>query len=107
MGHVLTHAAMIMCSHGGMVQPIPTQQKLTVDNQPVLVDGDLVNAPVTGCTNPPASGGPCLTTTAMSLGAATKLSVGNKAVLLDNAMGQTNIATWNVASAGQIKLTAI
>jgi hypothetical protein len=112
MGKVLTSSATITCSHGGTVKPVPSQQKLTVDGTPVLVDGDLVGATVSGCTNvpPPQGRVPCSATTSMSAGAATKLTVGGKGVLLDSASGQTNSTpapgTFSVSDAGQTKLTA-
>jgi hypothetical protein len=112
MGQVLTAAATITCSHGGTVLVVPSQHALTVDGQPVLVDGDLTGATVVGCTNlpPPQGRVPCSTTTSMTAGAATKLTAGGKAVLLDSATGQTNSTpapgTWSVSNAGQTKLTA-
>jgi hypothetical protein len=111
MPSVVTAAATIKCSHQGTVQVTATQQKLTVDGQPALVDGDLVGSPILGCKQPvtPAGGKPCMTTTSMILGAALKLKAGGKGVLLENANGLTDgvpPGTWSVESAGQTKLTA-
>jgi hypothetical protein len=53
---------------------------------------------------------PCVTAATLPSGLATKLTVGNLAVLLDSASGPTTSGagpgTWSVADAGQQKLEA-
>jgi hypothetical protein len=111
MAAVLTTAATVMCSHGGTVQLSASQHKLTVAGQPVLVDGDLVGATVSGCGQPSSqSTSPCMTTTSMIAGAALKLTAGGNGVLLKSANGITDSlppGTWSVSDAGQSKLTAV
>jgi hypothetical protein len=112
MPKVLTTQARVTCNHQGTVQVSSAGQSiLKVDGVSVLVDGDLVGEPVTGCTNQPTpatpSLKPCTTTSSMLVGASTKLKAGNKAVLLDSANGVTDSTppgAWSVQSAGQTKL---
>jgi hypothetical protein len=61
MGFVLTSEAVIMCDHGGKVQPIPHQEKVTIQGAPVLCLGDLVGAPIVGCPLASPSTKPCTT----------------------------------------------
>jgi hypothetical protein len=108
---VLTTVATVMCSHGGSVALATSQHKLTIDGKPVLVDGDLAGATISGCTQPQSNTtAPCKSTTSMILGAASKLTAGGIGVLLDTANGLTDSlppGTWSVASAGQAKVTAV
>jgi len=110
---VLTKASTLVCAHQGTVQLIPSQIKLKVDGQSVLVMGDIVGNPIAGCVTPvtPASK-PCTTVVSMITGAATELKVDGKPVLLETAMGMTDgvtpapTNTWNVRTAGQTKLSS-
>lgn len=116
---VLTVASMVTCQHGGKVQLTPSQTVLTVNGNPVLVQGDLDGKPISGCTVVPSVAPapvmkPCLLTTGMTSGAATKLRAGGKPALLETAAGMTDGVTtpgptnfFKVQTAGQIKLTAI
>ncbi|HLL92922.1 MAG TPA: hypothetical protein VK252_08290 [Solirubrobacteraceae bacterium] len=61
MGFVLTSEAVIMCDHGGKVQPIPHQETVTIQGAPVLCLGDLVGAPVIGCPLASPTTKPCTT----------------------------------------------
>lgn len=110
---VLTQGSTIACVHGGTVQPKPANHPMTVDQQSVLVQADLLNAPIAGCTNTNAAAGqkPCLTITAITAGLATTLQVDGQPVLLETAQGLTDAVPplpvlWQVQSAGQTKLTA-
>ncbi len=111
MPKVLNKGSAITCLHQGTVQLTAGQTLLKVDGQAVLLQGDLEGATISGCTTPasPASK-PCTTVVSMSVGAATKLKVGGKAVLLDTAAGTTDGVTpvptnfWIVQSAKQTKL---
>ena len=112
MPKVLTKGSLLTCAHQGTIQLNPSQSKLKVDGQAALVDGDLVGAAISGCTTPATnSSKPCTSVVSMIAGAALKLKVDGKGVLLEMANGQTdglpapgNI--WNVQSAKQTKLDA-
>jgi hypothetical protein len=113
MPHVLTTASVLQCIHGGQLTVPAGGTALTVDGQPVLLQGDLAGATVVGCANTNAAAGqtPCLTVTAVLAGLSTDLTVGGQPVLLETAQGLTNATPpapvmWQVASAGQTKLTA-
>lgn len=59
---LLTANAVIMCSHGGKVTPVPTQEAVLIEGTPVLCGMDLTGAPVVGCTLPPTpTTKPCTT----------------------------------------------
>jgi hypothetical protein len=101
---VLTAAATLVCPHQGQLLIQPSQNRLAVDGQPVLLTADLLTATILGCTNTPA---PCLSVTSVLAGFATTLQVGAAPVALATAQGLTNIAApWRVSSAGQTKLEA-
>jgi hypothetical protein len=107
---VLNAGASLMCIHGGKVQLSPSQHLLVAGGQPVLVQGDLEGKPISNC--PIAGPGivPCATIVSMLVGAATKLTVGGKPVLLETATGITSSSppgTFQVVSAGQTELEAI
>jgi uncharacterized Zn-binding protein involved in type VI secretion len=112
MPYVLTTGSTIKCAHQGTVVLVASQQLLTVDGQPVLVQGDLDGATIPDCQAPVTpSSSKCTTVTAMLVGVATTLTVGGKPVLLDTAFGMTNGFpvpgnVWTVQSAGQTKLAA-
>lgn len=109
---VLNASAVIRCVHGtGVVRPVPSQQRLKVDGQPVLLLTDLIGAPIAGCTNndPPRGILPCLTVVSVTAGQARKLTVGGVPVLLDSASGVTSSTPpgiFSVSSAGQSKVSA-
>ena len=124
MAMVLVKGGVIKCSHGGQLQLLSGDARLTVDGSPALTKGmeagltfGSPTTPVPGMMTPcsaqtpaPASAFvPCVTAPAMA-GQAVKLTVGNLPVLLDSATGTTasgaGPGTWSVASAGQAKLEA-
>lgn len=110
----LTTGAQVACAHQGSVVLSAGQSKLTVNGQPVLIQGDLVGAVVGGCTTPTDSSGnkTCLATSSASGGVAQKLTVNGVGVLTDGHSGQTDgtvggsLQSWSVRDAGQTKLTA-
>jgi len=112
MARVLTSAAVITCSHQtGVVTVRASQQVLTAGRQAVLVRSDLDGAKIARCSNDDPSKGltPCTTTGAPSAGLATNLSVGDEAVLTEEATGTTDSkppGTWAVHSPGQAVLEA-
>jgi hypothetical protein len=59
----MNQMAQIMCPHGGQVTIIPKPNKLMISGGYALLLGDLMGAPILGCTLPvtPAGQAPCLT----------------------------------------------
>lgn len=115
MTSLLTEGSTIKCSHQGTVQAVASQTQLHIDGKSVLVHGDLDGASISGCSTPDdLSHGmqPCRKVASMMIGAATKMKIGGKAVLLETANGLTDglpagANLWSVQSAGQTKLSAI
>ena len=109
MPFVLTSASVLSCGHQGKFVLVPSQTKLKVDGNPVLVEGDLEKATIAGCTTP-APGKLCTKVSSVIVGVAITMAVDGKKVLLDTAMGLTDgvpaPAPWSVTSAGQTKLQA-
>ena len=88
---VLTRASTIVCGHQGTVQLSPSQTKLKVDGDAVLVMGDMEGKQIAGCTTPPSpTSKPCMTVVSMLVGAAVKLKADGKPVLLETATGLTD-----------------
>ena len=111
MPKVLTVGSTLVCAHQGTITLVQSQNLLKVAGQAVLVQGDVDGKPISGCATPVTpSTKPCLTVVSMIAGAATKLTVGGKAALLETAMGMTDgvpPGPWRVQTAGQTKLDAI
>ncbi len=103
MANVLIKTAVVQCPHQFplVITGLPAKSELTVDNIPVLTIGS--TGTVTGCTNPPASGGPC-TAIASWAGGSLLLDINGEAVLMDTSVPTTNIGPGRVQSAGQMKL---
>jgi hypothetical protein len=106
MGFVLTLEAMITCDHGGKVQPIPHQQKVTIQGAPVLCFGDLLGAPIVGCpvvVSPTTK--PCTSVLAPLPGSvSTTMFIDGNPVHVDSFTATTDgvpEATVSVESAGQ------
>jgi hypothetical protein len=113
MPKVITQGSLLNCAHQGKIQVTPTQTKLKVDGQAVLVEGDLIGAPIVGCTVVESTGTKrCTSVVSMTLGASQKLKVDGKAVLLETATGFTDglptpANLWSVQSAKQTKLDTL
>jgi hypothetical protein len=112
MPKVLTTAATIKCSHQGTVQASSAGQSvLEIEGSPALVLGDLVGKPISSCTlSPSTTTKPCTSTTSMIAGAATAMTAGGTAVLLDSAQGLTDSTppgTFSVQAAGQSSVEAV
>jgi hypothetical protein len=58
-GPLVQQGAVVLCVHGGRAQPGTPNPRVTLSSAATV----LVSVPwvVTGCPNPPASGGPCAT----------------------------------------------
>lgn len=111
MPKVLTQGSVLTCAHQGKIQVTASQSLLKIDGQAVLVQGDLEGKTISGCSTPATpTSKPCTSVVSMTVGAATMIKVGGKAVLLETAMGMTDGVTpaptniWQVQSAGQTKL---
>ena len=113
MPKVITEGSTIKCPHQGTVTFTANQHLLKIDGKAVLVVDDITSGQVSGClnlTNPNTGAVQCQKVLSLTAGAATKLKVSVKPVLLETAMGITNglpLNIWSVQSAGQTKLDAI
>jgi hypothetical protein len=116
MSEVLTKGSTLNCGHQGTVKLVPTQSKLTVNGDAVMVDGDLSGAVISSCItvpDPQTTTVKCLSVTSAVGGVASKLTVNGKGVLLKEIQGQTSGTvggtpqTWSVTDAGQTKLKAV
>lgn len=109
MANVLTTNSTISCPNQGKAQ-LSSSAKLTVNGAPVLLSNQTSSWPISGCKQTDASSGqkPCLTIVSVSAGQASKLTVGDVAVLLDSFAGTSEGTPLNTlsATAGQSKLTA-
>lgn len=108
---VLTTAAMVTCVHQGTVRLRSSQQKLTVDGHPVVLQTDLIGAPIPDCKNTGPGLTPCGSITSIISGASTTLKVNGTPVMTDAAIGLTAASPslpvlWQVTSAGQTKMRA-
>ena len=110
---VLTAGAKITCPHMGKLVLVPSQSELKIGTQPVLVDGDLDTALISGCTlvpDPNTGTAPCMKVAKVNGGQSTKYKVGTKFVMLDTASGTTSGTvgpfSWSVQDAGQTKFTS-
>jgi hypothetical protein len=113
MPKVITQGSSLTCAHQGKIQLAPSQTKLKVDGQAVLVEGDLIGAAIVGCTVVESTSSKrCTSVVSMAAGASLKLKVDGKAVLLETAAGLTDglpagANLWSVQSAGQTKLETL
>ena len=112
---VLTMASKLVCAHGSPVQLPPVQHSLAVDGQAVLVQNDVLGAPIPSCPNVPTPASPnlvpCGSITSVAAGLSTTLLLDGQPVLLETAQGLTAAqpalpVLWQVQAAGQSKLTA-
>ncbi|WP_428341211.1 hypothetical protein [Mycobacterium sp.] len=106
-GVVVTGGA-LKCPHQGQAE-MTSEAKLTVGGVQVVVAADLSTfTTYTGCTfTVNGAKAPCIATIASSGGSAHKLTVGARAVLLDDLKATTQNPQSVVSlSAGQAKLTA-
>lgn len=75
---VVSADALVVCPHGGQARVVGLGTRLLVAGLPAVALGD--SCVVTGCPNPPGSGGPC--TTATWTGGAARVLVGGVPVVL-------------------------
>lgn len=121
MAWVVVVGGVIKCSHQGRARLTSGDNRLEVDGNAVVVQGQEVGVSfATGLptvmapcpvTTPAGNPAPCTATVAATTGISTKLAVGGLGVLLDTASGnatnaQDPSATWSIDNAGQNKLEA-
>jgi hypothetical protein len=89
---LLNANAVILCSHGGKVNPIPGQSKVLAGGAPVLCVPDLVGAPIAGCpVAPTPATKPCTTVVAVTPPSwSLKVSVDGKPVYVASLVGVTD-----------------
>jgi hypothetical protein len=90
---LLNTSAVIMCSHGGKVNPIPTQMQVLAGGSPVLCVPSLVGAPIIGCPVVPTPAGtvPCTAVAAVFPGSwSTKVFAGGSPAYVSSLSGLTN-----------------
>lgn len=108
---VLTAQAVIMCAHGGQVQAIPRQFKVTIQGAPALCVPDLLGAPIVGCAQPPSpTTKPCTLVAATFPGSwSLKVTAGGRPVYLATLTGLTDGVPPSplvVVSPGQLTVQA-
>lgn len=85
---LLTDRARLDCGHAGKVGISASQRWLTIQGEPVLVEGDPVAKTISGCTN--AATAPCAVTVAVVTGYSGLVFVDGKAACLDTVRGPTS-----------------
>lgn len=81
-GFLLHMGATVLCSHAGQAQPMTTNPRVSVSNQPIVTQSDMYT--IAGCIlqPPPIANGPCVT--AQWVSAATRIRAGGVPVLLQD-----------------------
>jgi hypothetical protein len=81
-GYLLHMGATVLCLHAGQAQPVVTDPRVKVGQQPIVTQTSTYT--VAGCTLPPPiiANGPCVT--AMWVMAATRVRAGGVPVLLQD-----------------------
>jgi hypothetical protein len=89
---LLNANAIILCTHGGTVNPIPSQAKVLAGGAPVLCVPDLNGAPIAGCPVPVTGATkPCTTVVAVTPPSwSLKVSVDGKPVYVSTLVGITD-----------------
>ncbi len=81
-GFLLHLGATVLCSHTGQAQPMTTNPRVKVSNQPVVTQSDMYT--IAGCIlqPPPIANGPCAT--AQWISVATRVRAGGVPVVLQD-----------------------
>jgi hypothetical protein len=88
---IITTKATIKCTHGGVVTPVPTDQKVVIDGGVVLCEGDLDQAPIFGCPQAGPGIKPCTSVASITPDSVSrKVNVGGRGVYLDALDGLTD-----------------
>jgi hypothetical protein len=104
---LLTAYAVLVCNHElGRVQIAASQNLVTIDSRPLLVEADPEKKAIKGCPNTGATIKPCLLTLAVTAGYSDLLRVEGRRVCLDTVRGLTDgtppgLVQYKVSTAGQ------
>lgn len=104
-GLIITVSAIAMCSHGAPIKFMPNSS-VTVGGSPAAQF--VPTLLVTGCPNPPISGGPDIAIALLPSSFTTKVLSHGQPLLLQTVSGPGNsgVPMQPVSSAGQTKVTA-
>jgi hypothetical protein len=88
---ILNDEARLVCKHEtGRITNKPSQDWVTIEQKPVLVEIDPEGRTISGCPVVPPIGRPCVTTLKVHTGYSQWLRVGGKRVCLDTITGFTD-----------------
>ncbi|MBI1170004.1 hypothetical protein GC209_01275 [bacterium] len=96
---VLTREALLLCSHGGVVNMTAQQDWVTVGRVPVLIDDDPLGRTISACPMVTPTTPPCRHTTSIdpqSLSAF--VAIGGRRLCLDKTAGSTD---WSLGATGR------
>jgi hypothetical protein len=102
----VTAKAVIKCGHDGTVENKPSQQWVTVQGTPVLVDNDPEGRGIAACPNYGPTIKPCVKTLKVARGYSTWVRVDEQAITLSNLDGLTDgtppgVVHYTVRDSGQ------
>jgi uncharacterized Zn-binding protein involved in type VI secretion len=82
-GFIVTMGSTVLCAHAGQATPVPSNARVLIDGQPVILQPDPWM--VAGCAfpPPPAGNGPCVTASFVTGSVRTKIN-GVPVVLQDS-----------------------
>ena len=88
---ILTNAALLNCDHKtGTVMNIASQDFVTINGAPVLINNDPMLKPISGCPNAGPTIKPCTSTVNIEDGKSALVFVNNKPVCMDTISGGTD-----------------
>jgi hypothetical protein len=103
----LTQDAVVICKHElGIVNLVPSQDLVTIEQRKVLVENNPEARPIVGCPNIGATIKPCTTTLKVEQGYADFLRINGQRICLDTVTGLTDgtppgVVKYSVRSPGQ------
>jgi hypothetical protein len=103
----LTQDAVVICKHElGIVNLVPTQELVTIQQRKVLVENNPETRPIVGCPNIGATIKPCTLTLKVEEGYADFLRINGQRICLDTVTGLTDgtppgVVKYAVRSPGQ------
>lgn len=86
----ITAKAVVKCAHDGSVTNKPSQEWVTVERVPVLVDNDPEGRDIVACPNYGPTIKPCLKTLKVATGYSLRIRIDGKPIVLDNLDGLTD-----------------
>jgi hypothetical protein len=88
---ILNNEARLVCKHEpGKVKNKPSQNFVTIEKKPVLVENDPEGRTISGCPVIPPIGRSCVTTLTVRTGYSDWIRVGGKRICLDTITGFTD-----------------